>query len=181
MDILISSLLWFSFFLSFFFFFLIGQIFLSPTSFLSTYELVWVICVSKLFKKWAEMQRACQCPSSEKNYIRNMNVFVSKKKSDHIASAVSRDFDMTASHTAASRFLRPPPTFVWSGYKRLGLTTVACSHRVALNGAIDVVELSKMLKTLKLPQHFTPLSFTLCFSQTQMQQNVQWEHIDASI
>lgn len=48
------------------------------------------------------MQRGCQYPSTEKTYIRNMNVFVSKKKSNHIAGTVSRDFDMTASHTAAS-------------------------------------------------------------------------------
>lgn len=59
-------------------------------------------------------------------------------------------FNLTANHMASSFFLKPPPTFVWSGYETLLLTTGACSHRVALNRAIDMVELSKMLKTLKL-------------------------------
>ncbi len=90
-----------------------------------------------------------------------MNGFVFRQTSNYIVGTFYRAFDLTANQMAASCFQRPPPIFVWSGYKRLRLTTVACSHRVALNGVIDMVKLSKMLKTLKLLQHFVLLVFTL--------------------
>lgn len=51
------------------------------------------------------MQRGCQYTSNEKKkyiYIRNMNVFVHKQKSDHIVGAVPRASNLTANHMAAT-------------------------------------------------------------------------------
>lgn len=56
---------------------------------------------------------------------------------------------------------KPPHSLVWFDSARLRL----CPHRVALNGAIDMVELSKMLKTLELLQHFISLFFTFWLRQ----------------
>lgn len=52
--------------------------------------------VQKLIRKRAATQWAVSIPHVEKNYIRNMNMFVPKQKPNHIAGTVSRAFNLTA-------------------------------------------------------------------------------------